>query len=58
MTGVTKFDNKYILELDPVLAARAKSIEDMKTLSRETTLEELRNLVARILVRLEALENR
>ena len=58
MAAVTKFNNKYILEPDPVLAARAQGAEDITNLNKEISPEELRNLIVRILLRLEALEKR
>jgi len=58
MAGVTKFNDKFILEPDPVLAARSQSADDRSTLNKEISQEDLRDFLARILLRLEALENK
>jgi len=58
MTGVTKSNGKFTLLPDPTLAARAKSGQDLASLDKSISESELRAFLARILFRLEPLEQR
>lgn len=56
MSAVTKSNGKFTLLPDPMLAARAKSGEDMAALDKGLDENEVRALLTRILLRLEQLE--
>ena len=56
MATVIKSNGKYILQPDPVHTARATSAQDKETLEKEFSDAELRSLLARILIRLDYLE--
>ena len=58
MNSVTKSNGKFTLQPDPMLAARAKSVQDMASLDKSISESELRALLARILLRLDHLEQR
>ena len=56
MAAVTKSNGKFTLQPDPLLAARAKSAQDKASLDKGMSESELCVLLARILLRLEHLE--
>ena len=58
MASVTKSNGKFTLQPDPTLAARAKSGQDMASLEKGMGESELCALLARILLRLDQLEQR
>jgi hypothetical protein len=57
MTAVTKSNGKFILQPDPVITARKGSEQDKAALQKELSSADLRNLLLRILLRLERLES-
>lgn len=58
MNAVTKSNGKFILQADPVINARKRSVQDRESLNKPLKEEELRVLLANILLRLEKLEQR
>ena len=56
MVAVTKSNGKFALQPDPLLTARTRSALDKASLEKEMSDIELRALLARILLRLEHLE--
>lgn len=58
MNAVLKTDGKFMLVEEAVLSAREKSTEDQNLLGRNVEDDEMRQLLLRVLIRLEALEKR
>jgi hypothetical protein len=58
MNTVIKTDGKFILVADAALSAREKSADDQNILSASLEESALRQILLRILIRLEALEKR
>ena len=58
MNAVTKSNGKFILKPDPAAKARNQSAQDRDSLNKPLKEEELRVLLANILLRLEKLEQR
>ncbi|HOV06121.1 MAG TPA: hypothetical protein PLV27_02555 [Anaerolineaceae bacterium] len=56
MNKVYKSKGKYCLEPDPYQAARSVKDADVEKLKGNLSLEELRGMITRILIRLERLE--
>lgn len=57
MSKVIKKNGKFILEPDPLLAAKAQHTADIEKVKTSLGEAELRSLLERILLRLEALES-
>jgi predicted site-specific integrase-resolvase len=57
LTAVIKSNGKFILRPDPANAARKGSEQDKAALQKELSSADLRNLLLRILLRLERLES-
>lgn len=57
MSKVVKHNGKFILEPDAKNLARAQRAADKERLNQKLSDEELRALLLRILIRLEALES-
>ena len=58
MNAVLKTNGKFILVGEAAVAAREKSAEDQNLLTRSMEDDVLRQLILRILIRLDALERR
>ena len=58
MAKAVKLNGKYQLEPNPALAARVLAGQDLETPGKKLEEEELKELLKRILLRLQALENR
>jgi hypothetical protein len=56
MNAVLKINGKFLLVEEAALSAREKSAEDQNLLTRSLENDVLRQLLLRILIRLEALE--
>ena len=58
MSKAYKKDGKFYLEPDPVITARTNSKADRAKIKKKLTDEELRDVIDRILTRLDALDAR
>ena len=58
MSKAYKKDGKFYLEPDPVLTARSAGKADREKTKNKLTDQELREIIDRILTRLDALEGR
>ena len=58
MNAVLKADGKFMLVEEALHSAREKSAEDQNLLGRNLEDDEMRQLLLRVLIRLEALEKR
>ena len=58
MNAVLKTDGKFILVEDAALSAREKSAEDKNLLTTSLEEGELRQLLLRMLIRMDALEKK
>lgn len=56
MAKAIKHNGKYVLEADQVISARIRSKEDLQKVMSTLSEQELRELLERILTRLNALE--
>ena len=58
MNSVLKTDGKFVLVEEAAVSAREKSAKDQDLLTRSMEDDVLRQLLVRMLIRLEALEKR
>ena len=56
MAKAIKHNGKYVLEPDQVISARIRSKEDLQKVMSKLSEQDLRELLERILTRLNALE--